>query len=254
MDRTDDVIVGIFLKIISKKFGKGAKGQVRRGWCGVFSPALVPHLHILLPVLFDDGFPACEVCQEFEMRLRFFGEGEEGHLHFVCEGTVQDADILVFDVIFKAADRGVGEGHGIAGIRRIGDDGRRLHGIGERAAVGPCEAARTELDAAEVAGDDREYIRELSHLEHMEHGVSRRALRLAVIARFLKDALCTDAPCVAVVRGVLVFLSEISECLLCFLFRVDRQDVRDKDRFLDFHVLPIELGRRSVRDKHDGSS
>ena len=36
MDRTDDVIVGIFLKIISKKFGKGAKGQVRREWCGVF--------------------------------------------------------------------------------------------------------------------------------------------------------------------------------------------------------------------------
>ena len=54
--------------------------------------------------------------------------------------------------------------------------------------------------------------------------------------------------------GGLVFLSEISECLLCFFFRVDRQDVRDKDRFLDFHVLPIELGWRSVRDKHDGSS
>ena len=88
MDRTDDVIAGIFLKIISKKFGKGAKGQVRRGWCGVFSTALVSHLHILLPVLFDDGFPAREVCQEFEMRLRFFGQGEEGHLHLGCEGTV----------------------------------------------------------------------------------------------------------------------------------------------------------------------
>lgn len=33
MDRTDDVIAGIFLKIISKKFGKGAKGQACRGWC-----------------------------------------------------------------------------------------------------------------------------------------------------------------------------------------------------------------------------
>ena len=33
MDRTDDVIVGIFLKIISKKFGEGAKEQACWGWC-----------------------------------------------------------------------------------------------------------------------------------------------------------------------------------------------------------------------------
>ena len=47
MDRTDDVIAGIFLKIISKKFGKGAKEQVRRGGAvffnGVsFSPSHTP--------------------------------------------------------------------------------------------------------------------------------------------------------------------------------------------------------------------
>ncbi len=88
MDRTDDVIAESFLKIFSKKLGgEGAKGQVRRGGAA-FSTALVSHLHILLPVLFDDGFPACEVCQEFEMRLRLFGKGEEGHLHLGCEGTV----------------------------------------------------------------------------------------------------------------------------------------------------------------------
>lgn len=33
MDRTEDVIAGIFLKIISKKFGEGAKEQACRGWC-----------------------------------------------------------------------------------------------------------------------------------------------------------------------------------------------------------------------------
>ena len=39
MDRTDDVIVGIFLKIFSKKLGggKGAKGQVRRGGAAFFN-------------------------------------------------------------------------------------------------------------------------------------------------------------------------------------------------------------------------
>ena len=47
MDRTEDVIVELFLKIISKKFGKGAKGQVRRGGAvffnGVsFSPSHTP--------------------------------------------------------------------------------------------------------------------------------------------------------------------------------------------------------------------
>lgn len=87
MDRTDDVIAEIFLKIFSKNGERETRdrsgGVVRR-----FSTALVSHLHILLPVLFDDGFPACEVCQEFEMRFRLFGKGEEGHLHFVCEGTV----------------------------------------------------------------------------------------------------------------------------------------------------------------------
>lgn len=88
MDRTDDVIVGIFLKIISKKFGKRSQGTGPAGVVRRFSTALVSHLHILLPVLFDDGFPACEVCQEFEMRLRLFGKGEEGHLHLGCEGTV----------------------------------------------------------------------------------------------------------------------------------------------------------------------
>lgn len=88
MDRTDDVIAESFLKIFSKKLG-GKEPRDRSGGGGAaFSTALVSHLHILLPVLFDDGFPAREVCQEFEMRLRFFGKGEEGHPHLASEGTV----------------------------------------------------------------------------------------------------------------------------------------------------------------------
>ena len=87
MDRTDGVIAEIFLKIFSKNGERGPRDRSGGGGAA-FSTALVSHLHILLPVLFDDGFPACEVCQEFEMRFRLFGKGEEGHLYFVCEGTV----------------------------------------------------------------------------------------------------------------------------------------------------------------------
>lgn len=88
MDRTDDVIAESFLKIFQKNWGGRSQGTGPAGVVRRFSPVLVSHLHILLPVLFDDGFPACEVCQEFEMCLRFFGKGEEGHLHLGCEGTV----------------------------------------------------------------------------------------------------------------------------------------------------------------------
>lgn len=73
-------------------------------------------------------------------------------------------------------------------------------------AVGPDEAAGTELDAAKVTGDDDSRIGQALLLEDFQDGPSCRAGRFAVIAGPLETAVGADLVGRAVVAGIPVFL------------------------------------------------
>ena len=106
-----------------------------------------------------------------------------------------------------------------------GDSGGRK-GVPSGLAIGTGQPAGSQQDAAEIPSDHAAHIANALPLKHVEHGLARRALRLAVIA-VAEDVISQDiAP--AVVPGVMILLFGGADALLGLLLGGDGPDLADK--------------------------
>ena len=91
--------------------------------------------------------------------------------------------------------------------------------------MGVCtnESARTELDAAEVADDGDGSIRDAARFDRLQDGTACRTAWLAVVARTLSFAACTEYHCIGnVTRFKMLFLYPQQPCTcLILVFRMD---------------------------------
>ena len=124
---------------------------------------------------------ACEVAQFHQPRLDFCGRQQEverdsfGVVGLLC------ADLLLPDPVLDCRQEVVADCHMELGKGRHLDARGRFDAEHGGMAVGADESARAELDAAEVARDDDDNVRQCVLLDGLEDGVARRAARLAVV-------------------------------------------------------------------------
>ena len=92
--------------------------------------------------------------------------------------------------------------------------------------IRPCQAARAQQDAAEIPRHHAHHVGDVLPLEHVQHGLSRRALGLAVVA--IAQNVPADEIAPAVMPGVVILLLHLRDEFPRLLLRLHRQQMADE--------------------------
>ena len=111
-------------------------------------------------------------------------------------------------------------------------------GIPGAFSIGPGEAPGPQQDAAEIPGHHAYGVGDVLPLKHRQHGLSRRALGLTVVAVADHSAAQQIAP--AVVPGIIVLFFHPADQLLGLVLAVHRPDVANEPGAL-FHKFAFRL-------------
>lgn len=125
-------------------------------------------------------------------------------------GGISDADLFFAQEMVEGVEEGVVAGEFFPEVGRHGDDVRGFDSKYGRMPVGADEAAGAQFDAAEVARDDDDNIREIVFLDGFQDGIACSASRLAVVVGFLLVSRCSQHPGGTVMAGI-----EVGFLLLC---------------------------------------
>lgn len=101
-----------------------------------------------------DSVAISRICNGLDCRTGLLFRNFQSKCDVRGKGTVCDAHGIRWDQTFYDAHKGIGEGNVYDLIREIVGNFRCFQTEGYTMAISPYEAAGTELDAAEIAGDD----------------------------------------------------------------------------------------------------
>ena len=163
--------------------------------------------------------------------LLLFEKEQQGDV-FLVDGVLRAEVLLAHEVFHEGKKRVVdrhGEPHEVQAAHEDGAVEREVRGV----PVSADEAARAELDAAEIARDDADGVYEAALLDGLKDRVARSAARLAVVVRLLPSACGAEHPGARVVTRVIVLLFAGYEKGARLVFRRCMYRLRDEARPLD---------------------
>ena len=158
----------------------------------------------------------------------------------ICINLVRRLDPLLAQIIQDPVQGAVLDGDPQPGAQAHADFGRVVQGVFGGFGIGPDQSPGAQQGAAEITGDHDQDIGAAAAVNDLEDGQARGPGRLAVVRRPGLFLLLADDPGVAVVPGVIIFLTDLLQKGNRFFFGFHMDCLGDKTGFF-LHIFALSV-------------